>query len=282
MGEYENSSFLHMRFCFFFFLFVFLFFISSLGMSRTCYTPNGEGWSQVPQSTSSLEVSRSPCTQREQSKVQRDGSAGFLFGSEWGRGESLKISAWQLLGVPALFKKQLPQTIVTKTACEHTIHCHKSRAMCMNPGEWKWVLLRIKFHWLRFKVLRIPHFHGEVFQEVESVISPIIMWHSSEEWSWASQIRRRRGSPVMKSESSILHGAIQTWQTTTLVVRCNTTVFPCILLFCLVDPGGNDCTSSRLSFSNPWNESQWRSISGLWLFWNPRKFPVTAHVCRII
>lgn len=29
----------------------------------------------------------------------------------------------------------------------------------------------VRFHWLRFKVLGIPHLHEEAFQEVEPVIS---------------------------------------------------------------------------------------------------------------
>jgi hypothetical protein len=38
----------------------------------------------------------------------------------------------------------------------------------------------VKFHWLRFKVLEMPHVHGEAFQEVEPVISPRTMGHSSD------------------------------------------------------------------------------------------------------
>ena len=39
------------------------------------------------------------------------------------------------------------------------------------PRKVGGVLLRVKFHWLKFKVLGIPHLHGEAFQEVEPVIS---------------------------------------------------------------------------------------------------------------
>lgn len=34
-------------------------------------------------------------------------------------------------------------------------------------GEWEGVLLRLKFHWLRCKVLGIPHLHGEACRDVE-------------------------------------------------------------------------------------------------------------------
>jgi hypothetical protein len=39
-------------------------------------------------------------------------------------------------------------------------------------GKWEGVLLRVEFHWLRFKVLGIPHLHGEILPEVEPIISP--------------------------------------------------------------------------------------------------------------
>jgi hypothetical protein len=41
----------------------------------------------------------------------------------------------------------------------------------MNLGEWKEILVRVKFHWLRFKVLGIAHLHGKAFQEAELAIS---------------------------------------------------------------------------------------------------------------
>ena len=44
--------------------------------------------------------------------------------------------------------------------------------------KWEEVLLRETFHWLRFKVLRILHLHGEAFQEVAPVTSPRTTWHS--------------------------------------------------------------------------------------------------------
>jgi hypothetical protein len=52
----------------------------------------------------------------------------------------------------------------------------ESRAINMNLGKWGGFLLRVKFHWLRLKVLGIP---GETVQEVEPVISPRIMKYSS-------------------------------------------------------------------------------------------------------
>jgi hypothetical protein len=42
----------------------------------------------------------------------------------------------------------------------------------MKLGEWEGVLLRMNFHWLRLKILGLPHLHGEAFQEIEPVISP--------------------------------------------------------------------------------------------------------------
>ena len=53
--------------------------------------------------------------------------------------------------------------------------CDESRAIYMTLGEWEGVLLRVKFHWLKLKVLGIPRLHEEAFQEVELVISPRIM-----------------------------------------------------------------------------------------------------------
>ena len=44
-------------------------------------------------------------------------------------------------------------------------------AMHVNLGEWGSILLRIKVHWLRLKVLGISHLHGEAFRKVELVIS---------------------------------------------------------------------------------------------------------------
>ena len=38
-----------------------------------------------------------------------------------------------------------------------------------NLREWEGFLLRVKFPWLKIKV---PHLHGEAFQEVELVILP--------------------------------------------------------------------------------------------------------------
>jgi hypothetical protein len=40
--------------------------------------------------------------------------------------------------------------------------------------EWEEVPLRGMLHWLRFKVLGVPHFHGKTFQEVDPVIFPRI------------------------------------------------------------------------------------------------------------
>ena len=54
--------------------------------------------------------------------------------------------------------------------CMH-VNLGESKAIYMNPGEWGEVLLRVQFQWLRFKVLPIPHLHGEAFQKNEPVIS---------------------------------------------------------------------------------------------------------------
>jgi hypothetical protein len=40
----------------------------------------------------------------------------------------------------------------------------------INLGEWEGVL-RVKFHWVRFKILEIVHLHEEASQEVEPIIS---------------------------------------------------------------------------------------------------------------
>jgi hypothetical protein len=44
----------------------------------------------------------------------------------------------------------------------------------INLGKSKMVHPKMKFYWLRFKVLGKPHLHGEAFQEVELVILPWI------------------------------------------------------------------------------------------------------------
>lgn len=41
----------------------------------------------------------------------------------------------------------------------------ESRAIYVNLGDWKEVHLRVKFHWLRLKVLGTPHLHGKAFWE---------------------------------------------------------------------------------------------------------------------
>jgi hypothetical protein len=42
----------------------------------------------------------------------------------------------------------------------------------INLGKWEGVLLRVKFLWLRFKILGIHNFPGQAFQEAEPVILP--------------------------------------------------------------------------------------------------------------
>jgi hypothetical protein len=39
--------------------------------------------------------------------------------------------------------------------------------------------LRLKLHYLGFKVLGVPHLHGDAFQEIEPVIFQRITWHFS-------------------------------------------------------------------------------------------------------
>lgn len=41
----------------------------------------------------------------------------------------------------------------------------ESRTIYMKLGEWERVLLKVKFHWLRLRVLGIPHLHRETSQE---------------------------------------------------------------------------------------------------------------------
>lgn len=92
---------------------------------------------------------------------------------------------------------------VKQLVCIHLIWC-ESRAIFMNFGEWWEVLLRV-----RLKGLGIPHLQGEAFQEsqafveqvhtrreeVEPIILPRTMWHSSGRrfGGRAPQIRQRRG-----------------------------------------------------------------------------------------
>lgn len=44
----------------------------------------------------------------------------------------------------------------------------------MNLGEWE-VVLKVKFHWLEFKVLKIPPLYEEAFQETQA-LSGQVLW----------------------------------------------------------------------------------------------------------
>ena len=50
----------------------------------------------------------------------------------------------------------------------------------MNLGEWEGVL-KVKFHWLEFKVLKIPPLYGEAFQESQALSGQVFMGKVGEE-----------------------------------------------------------------------------------------------------
>lgn len=75
----------------------------------------------------------------------------------------------------------------------------QSRAIHINPGEWKGVL-RVKFHELRFKVQGIPHLHGKTFQEIEPVISSKDTGHSSGRLGSDSPDQVEKRKPTKKRE----------------------------------------------------------------------------------
>lgn len=60
---------------------------------------------------------------------------------------------------------------------KHTVYIHyiwgESRAIHMK-------FLRVKFHWLRLKVLGILHLHGEAFQESQLLVEQVI-WRGEAE-----------------------------------------------------------------------------------------------------
>ena len=45
----------------------------------------------------------------------------------------------------------------------------------MNIGEWEGVLLRMKFHWLEFKVQGMRCLHGEVFQKSQVLAAWVLI-----------------------------------------------------------------------------------------------------------
>ena len=70
----------------------------------------------------------------------------------------------------------------------------------MNLGEWEGLLLRVRFHWLRLKILGIAHLHEEAFQEVTCNFLRDYMKSFRQNRGYVLQIRWRRGSPAKKRE----------------------------------------------------------------------------------
>jgi hypothetical protein len=69
----------------------------------------------------------------------------------------------------------------------------------IDPGEWEGVLLKVKFHKLKFKVQGIPRLHGKTFLEIKPVISSRKFLHELpqvEDWGQIPHIRWRRGNPL--------------------------------------------------------------------------------------
>ena len=51
----------------------------------------------------------------------------------------------------------------------------------LNFGEWKEVLLRVKFHWLEVKAFGMPCLIGEIFQESQVLAGQVLMGEEKEE-----------------------------------------------------------------------------------------------------
>jgi hypothetical protein len=84
----------------------------------------------------------------------------------------------------------------------------ESRAIYINLGEWEGVLMA-KFHWLRLKVMVIPHLqretylHREAFLETQPIISPSTMLNSS-----ATRLRFRTPRLGGEEEAPLRKGSL--------------------------------------------------------------------------
>ena len=67
----------------------------------------------------------------------------------------------------------------------------------MKLGEWERVLLMVRFHWPRLKVLGIPHVHGEVFQEVEPMNLQVDSGLSFPDQEDKKKLTRKRESSIL-------------------------------------------------------------------------------------
>jgi hypothetical protein len=102
-----------------------------------------------------------------------------------------------------------------KRVCVHTCYLGWIKGYIYELREWEGVFLRVQFYWLRPKVLGIPYLHGEAFQEVEPVISPRIVWHSSRRALGLDSTTLDKRKPCWEKESFIclaeLSGHVRLW-----------------------------------------------------------------------
>jgi hypothetical protein len=94
---------------------------------------------------------------------RKRGSAGSGSDSEC-RGEEVSLEDFSVIALQCYDS-------LRQQSAKQLVHFIGGEQGLYKPRKVGGVLLRVKFHWLKFKVLGIPHLHGEAFQEVEPVIS---------------------------------------------------------------------------------------------------------------
>lgn len=90
-------------------------------------------------------------------------------GREWGFGDE---GWWDLY---SSFRQRPFLKISNETALFNELSFQGELGVYMNLGECKGVLLRLKFHWLEFKVLDMLYLHGEAFQESQVLAGRVLI-----------------------------------------------------------------------------------------------------------
>lgn len=138
---------------------------------------------------------------------------GSVWMKEWGRVRKW----WSLLG-PCLLgnkfgiglgwssKKELSETIPFVHIPLFRVGLYTFTFFSDKVRECEGIFLRLRFHWLRLKVLGIPHLHKEPFQKVEHVISPGIKWHSTGRvWVELPRAGGEEEAPLRKESLAFWH-----------------------------------------------------------------------------
>lgn len=116
--------------------------------------------------------------------------------------------------------------ILNEAACVHTLYLGWLKGSIHETWWMGRSFFKVKFYWLRFKVLGIHHLCGDPPQKVEPVISPRTMLYPSgrrmglafSRSGGEEEIPQRKNSPPFCTE---LRKDVQAWWTTTLVARSN-------------------------------------------------------------